>query len=204
MPIIDIEEGAEYVGPTKLVGLSDDLNNGEQITIQDKIGMVGTRPFVLGRDYEQGVAVEYEAGWYRARVHVTDATEVPPLDEDNWEGFYGHGIESFGEYLVDRTGGVGFAAAAIAATGVEGGIDFSTAHLDAGDSASGQFNHTSLPNTQIDAGGALFFSVELSSLGDFPSARATVESHRIESHEDGLVLTAPSTDNFGIRFHVNH
>ena len=39
-PIIDIDEGVEYVGPTKLAGLSDSLTDTQKLAIKEKLGAV--------------------------------------------------------------------------------------------------------------------------------------------------------------------
>ena len=86
--------------------------------------------FKLGEDYAKGTAVIYEAGWYEARVDITEADEVPPLDPDRWEEFYAHGIESHGAHLEDDLGVARFNFATLVADGQEGGIGFESAALD--------------------------------------------------------------------------
>ena len=80
--------------------------------------------FKLGEDYEKGTAVIYEAGWYEARVDITEANEVPPLDPDRWEEFYSHGIESHGAHLEDDLGVARFNFASLVADGQGGAIGF--------------------------------------------------------------------------------
>ena len=203
-PVLDVANGVEYVGPTKLVGLADDLSDLELDTIQDKLGLVRQRSFKLGQDYEAFTSVAYGNSWYRAKVDITDASEVPPHDRDNWEEFFSHGIEGYGEHLEDDNGEVNFATAAVAASGQEGRLGFAVNHFAAGDAIAGEVNDLDLPNTTYNTGGVHFLPGQFGGLGDFPAALATLENHRIESHEDGLVLTAPASENFGVTMHVSH
>ena len=162
----------------------------------------GITRFQLGEDYARDTSVVYESGWYRARVDITDASEVPPLDLDNWEEFFAHGIESYGEHVLDEPGEVDLATATLAATGQEGGIGFASAALDFSAIAAEIENRT-LSNSQL-YGGSHFFSGQFSGIGDAPAASATVVNGQIVSHEDGLVLTAPAAEDFGVRVHLNH
>ena len=202
-PLIDVEAGAEYVGPTKLAGLSGDLDDIEKDTIQEKVGVVRMRPFLLGGDYALGTAVEYGNSWYRAMVDVEDAQEVPPHDLTRWVEFFSHGIEGYNELVEDQLGDVAFAKATLEEVSHEALIRFPLASLEISDNVQGEVSDRSLGNTTLHVGGGLFLGGAFTGLGSYPSAKATVSGNNLRANQDGLTLVIPATEDLGITLDVD-
>ena len=83
---------------------------------------LGIKAFKLGNGYSAGEIVTYAQGWYQSRRNITVALNVPPADLTNWKEFLAHGIESFGEHLVDELGRVNLSATPTPLQAEEGSV----------------------------------------------------------------------------------
>ena len=101
-PIIDVEAhgGPTYVGP------------------------VASRVFEIGEDYGLGERVEYQEAVYRAIADITDASEVPSLDTDNWVPLSSHGIEGYGVPVNDVSAALSFEDVATLAYGPNTSVNY--------------------------------------------------------------------------------
>ena len=149
----------------------------------------GVRPFKLGEDYKADDLVTYSDGLYRALADITDASEVPLLDLTNWAEFFAHGLEGYGEEIDDELGDMALGQVSVEATA---------------SAIEGRLPDHDLPSGIITHGGVHAFTIHFADLGNIPSSIATISSGRIRSHVDGLVLTAPSDQDFRVTLELDN
>ena len=88
------------------------------------VGPVASRVFEIGEDYGLGERVEYQEAVYRAIADITDASEVPSLDPDNWVPLSSHGIEGYGVAVNDLSATLSFEDVATLAYGPNTSVNY--------------------------------------------------------------------------------
>ena len=140
--------------------------------------------FKLGNSYAVDDIVVYSRGLYQAVANIGVALNVPPADRDNWKEFFAHGLESYGEHLVDAPGKVNLAPVNVPVQAAEGSVSLrsfaeQTQMSNVGDEI--------LPGSRVLGlrGATNLFSVH---------------SEQLRSDENGLRITFPSAVDLNIQF----
>ena len=91
--LYDLHEGQRY--PLVYDGTRFNIDLVDQLEISN---------FALGDEYRNDRIVRYQRVLYQATGEIDHASEIPPLDPDNWKEFSTHGIQGYGE-IEDETEG---------------------------------------------------------------------------------------------------
>ena len=197
--LIDIDNGAEYVGPTKLSGLASDLTATEQGSIKDKLNIVLDRPLIYWPDrsgtiVSGTVAINAGGRVFVARndIATTDANYNTDPDTNTagaraaWEATHlqnTHGYIDDNEFIIvfgERNN--------LQALEIELGISLDVAQ---------SFSRLML----IFKEGRIFFATpEADTLSDYETDR--IQPHDADTYDnvqDFIVITGNHTDGYGFR-----
>ena len=113
---------------------------------------------------------------------------VPPADLINWKEFLAHGIESFGEHLVDELGRVNLSATPTPIQAEEGSVSL----MSSGES------------TRLDTvGNTVDLEAELVSIRGATNLFSQ-NFYELHAAEDGMTVTFPSDVDLGVQVLINH